>query len=122
MIYLLQGSLLFFNADRVKSRIEDIFAKLGPDIKGFIFDAGASARIDSTAAVMLDEIRAMAEERGMKFAIVELHSEPLDVLERSGVLAKIGSAMIFEDMEEAVTALSANTGSPAFRGAGVQPG
>jgi high affinity sulfate transporter 1 len=119
VIYLLQGSLLFFNADYVKSRIEDIFAKIGPDTKGFIFDAGAAAQIDSTAAVMLDEIRALAENRGMKFAIVELHSEPLDVLERSGVLAKIGSAMIFDDMEEAVTALSASTDthSPSSVGA-----
>ena len=64
----------------------------------------------------------MAEERGMKFAIVELHSEPLDVLERSGVLVKIGSNMIFDDMDEAVTALSANTDSPAFQGAEVQSG
>jgi SulP family sulfate permease len=121
VIYLLQGSLLFFNADYVKKQIEDIFAKMGPDTKGFIFDAGASAQIDSTAAVMLDEIRAMAEERGMQFAVVELHSEPLDVLERSGVLAKIGSTMIFDDMDEAVAALSAGTGSPTFQGVGVQP-
>ena len=38
----------------------------------------------------------------MKFAIVELHSEPLEILERSGVLARIGPAMIFDELEEAV--------------------
>ncbi|WP_426124373.1 SulP family inorganic anion transporter [Pararhizobium sp. PWRC1-1] len=108
-IYLLQGSLLFFNADYVKRRIEDIFAKLGPDTTGFIFDAGASPLIDSTAAVILDEIRAMAGERGMKFALVDLHSAPLAILERSGVLARIGPAMIFDDLEEAVTALQMET-------------
>jgi len=121
VIYLLQGSLLFFNADYVKGRIEDIFAKLGPDTKGFIFDAGASAQIDSTAAAMLDEIRALAEERGMKFAIVELHSEPLEILERSGVLAKIGPAMIFDELEEAVTAFSTNPDLPGLQGAGAEP-
>lgn len=121
VIYLLQGSPLFFNADYVKSRIEDIFAKLGPDTKGFIFDAGASAQIDSTAAVMLDEIRAMAEERGMKFAIVELHSEPLEVLERSGVLAKIGPAMIFDELEEAVDAFSTNTDLPPVQDVAAKP-
>ncbi|WP_455274563.1 SulP family inorganic anion transporter [Rhizobium herbae] len=113
VIYLLQGSLLFFNADYVKNRIEDIFAEMGPTIKGFIFDAGAAAQIDSTAAVMLDEIRALAQERGIKFAIVELHSEPLKILERSGVLARIGPAMIFDEMEDAVDASSGNSSLPA---------
>lgn len=121
VIYLLQGSLLFFNADYVKSRIEDIFAKLPPDTKGFIFDAGASAQIDSTAAVTLDEIRALAEERGMKFAIVELHSEPLEILDRSGVLARIGPAMIFDELEEAVAAFSTNPDLPGLQGAGAEP-
>jgi MFS superfamily sulfate permease-like transporter len=93
---------------------------MGPDTKGFIFDTGAAAQIDSTAAVMIDEIRALAEKRGMKFAIVELHSEPLEVLERSGVLAKIGSAMIFDDMEEAVTALSASTDSQSPSSVGAE--
>ena len=89
-VYLLQGSLLFFNVDYVKGRIEDIIAKLSPETEWFIFDAGATAQIDSTAAVMLDDVRALAEERGLKFGIVELHSEPLDMLIRSGVVAKVG--------------------------------
>jgi high affinity sulfate transporter 1 len=102
VIYLVQGSLLFYNAEHIKSRIEEIFATLAPDTKWFILDAGAAAQIDSTAAVMLDEVRAMADERGIKFAIVELHSEPLEILERSGVLARVGSSMIFDELEEAV--------------------
>ena len=121
VIYLLQGSLLFFNADYVKNRIEDIFAKLTPDTRWFIFDAGAAAQIDSTAAVMLDEIRALAEERGIKFAIVELHSEPLKILERSGVLARIGPAMIFDEMEEAIEASAGNSTAPVPQGVGVEP-
>lgn len=102
VIYLVQGSLLFYNVEHIKSRIEEIFATLAPDTKWFIFDAGAAAQIDSTAAVMLDEVRAMAEERGIKFAIVELHSEPLEILDRSGVLARVGPRMIFDELEEAV--------------------
>jgi SulP family sulfate permease len=107
VIYLLQGSVQFFNVEHVRGRIEEIFATLPADTKAFIFDAGAAAQIDSTAAVMLDDIRALAAERGIEFAIVELHSEPLEVLERAGVVAKIGPSMIFEDMDAAVDALSA---------------
>ena len=62
---------------------------------------------------MLDDVRALAAERGVKFGIVELHSEPLDILERSGVVAKVGPDMIFDDLEDAVGALSADLGRPA---------
>jgi high affinity sulfate transporter 1 len=107
-IYLLQGNLLFFNADYVKGRIEDIIANLAPGTKWFVFDANATAYIDSTAAVMLDEVHALVEERGLKLAIVELHSEPLDTLRRAGVVAKVGLDMIFDDLEDAVSAFTAS--------------
>ena len=108
-IYLLQGSLLFFNVDHVKSRIETIISKLSSDTRWFIFDAGAAAQMDSTAAVMIDEVRRIVEERGLKFGIVELHSEPLEILNSSGVAAKVGPSMIFDDLEDAVRAFSENS-------------
>jgi sulfate permease, SulP family len=107
-IYLLQGNLLFFNADYVKGRLEDVIASLAPGTEWLIFNAGATAQIDSTAAVMLDELHIIAEERGLKFAIVELHLEPLETLVRSGLVAKIGRDMIFDDLEDAVAAFSAS--------------
>jgi MFS superfamily sulfate permease-like transporter len=113
VIYLLQGSLLFFNVEHVRSSIENIFATLAPDTRTFIFDAGAVSYIDSTAAVMLDDIRALSAERGIRFAIVELHSEPLEMLERAGVVAKVGQSMIFDDLEAAVKALASAPESPA---------
>jgi MFS superfamily sulfate permease-like transporter len=113
VIYLVQGSLLFYNAEHIKSRIEAIFATMSPDTRWFVLDAGAAAQIDSTAAVMLEEVRSMAEERGVKFAIVELHSEPLEVLRRSGVIARIGPAMIFDELEEAVDLVDQLRGAAA---------
>jgi len=105
-IYLLQGNLLFFNADYVKGRLEDVIANLAPGTEWLIFNAGSTAHIDSTAVVMLDELHIIAEERGLKFAIVELHLEPLETLVRSGLVAKIGRDMIFDDLEDAVAAFS----------------
>lgn len=107
-IYLLQGNLLFFNADHVRGRIEDIIANLPSGTRWFIFDANATSHIDSTAAVMLDDVLGLVGQRGLKFAIVELHSEPLDTLRRSGVVAKVGPDMIFDDLEDAVSAFSAS--------------
>jgi SulP family sulfate permease len=107
-VYLPQGSLLFFNVDYVRGRIEDVIANLSPDTKWFIFDAGAAGQMDSTAAVMLDDMRLLAEQRGLKFGIVELHSEPLEILKRSGVVVRVGPGMIFDDLEDAVRAFSAS--------------
>ena len=112
-IYLLQGSLLFFNVDYVQGRIREIVAGLDPQTEWLIFDAGATAQIDSTAVVMLDDVRAFAEEQGLRFGIVELHREPLDTLTRSGVATKIGADMIFDDLEDAVAAYADQRGEPS---------
>jgi high affinity sulfate transporter 1 len=106
-IYLLQGNLLFFNVDYVKGRIEEIIESLAPGTEWFIFDGSATAQIDSTAVVMLDDVHTFTEEKGLKFGFVELHREPLETLVRSGVAAKIGSEMIFEDIEDAAAAFTA---------------
>jgi MFS superfamily sulfate permease-like transporter len=113
VIYLLQGNLQFFNVEHVRGRIEEIFANLAPDTKGFVFDAGAVTQIDSTAAVFIDDIRRLAEDRGIKFALVELHSEPLEILQRAGVVDSINPSMIFDDLDDAVNAFSAMSNSPA---------
>lgn len=107
-IYLLQGNLLFFNVEHVKGRLDDIIANLAPGTEWLVFNAGATAQIDSTAVVMLEDVRALAEARGLKLAIVELHQEPFDTLVRSGLVAKVGREMIFDDLEDAVAAFSAS--------------
>jgi MFS superfamily sulfate permease-like transporter len=108
-IYLLQGSLLFFNVEHVKSRIEEIVETLAPGTLWLIFDASSMPQIDSNAVVMLDDVQALAAERGLKLGIVELHREPLDMLVRSGVAARIGPDMIFDDIEDAVAAFAARS-------------
>jgi SulP family sulfate permease len=111
-VYLLQSSLLFFNVDYVKGRISDIIQHLPPNVEWLIFDAASAPQIDSTAVVMLDEVRMLAEERGLRFGMVELHQEPYDTLARSGVLGKVGGDMVFEDLEDAVAAFSASRQKP----------
>lgn len=109
-IYLLQGNLQFFNADYVRIRIEETVKTLPEDTRWFIFDAGAAAHIDSTAATMLNDLCTFIEEQGLKFGIVELHSAPRDILMRSGVVDRIGENMVFDDLEDAVAAFSARKG------------
>jgi len=98
-ICLIEGSLLFFNVDYVKSRLMAIADDVA-GIEWLVLDASAIVQVDSTAASMLEEVRAALIERNIKFGIAELHSEPMDLLKRAGLLEKIEKSMIFEDLEE----------------------
>jgi MFS superfamily sulfate permease-like transporter len=106
-IYLVQGSLLFFNVDYIRGRIEEIIDDLPAGTEWLILDAGSTAQLDSTAATMLGDIRDLAAERGLKFGIVELHSEPRGILDRAGVVAQVGPGMIFDHLEEMFAAFTA---------------
>lgn len=105
-ICLIEGNLLFFNVDYVKSRLRTIADGLSQDTSWFVLDASAIVQVDSTAAAMLDEICSMFDERGIAFGIAELHSEAMSLLRRAGLLEKIGKRMIFEDLEEVPAAFT----------------
>ncbi len=104
-LWLFQGSLLFFNAEHVKERLESLVASM-PAGSWFILDATAIADIDSTAAAMLDDMLSLFAEKGIRFGIAELNSEPMELLERSGVLDRIGRDMVFDDLEDATNAFA----------------
>ena len=104
---LIQGSLLFFNADHVRARLSAIADDLPPDTRWFVLDASAIVQIDSTGAAMLEEVATDFAGRGISFGIAELHAEPKALLERAGLVEQIGPAMIFEDLEDALRAFRA---------------
>ncbi|RDJ27240.1 SulP family inorganic anion transporter [Bosea caraganae] len=103
-VNLIQGSILFFNADYVRTRLEGLAGELPSDARWFVLDASAIAQVDSTAAAMLEEVRTTFAERGLMFGVAELHKEPMEILRRSGFLGKLGASMIFEDLEDVMPA------------------
>jgi high affinity sulfate transporter 1 len=110
-VWLIQGSLLFFNVEYVKSRVEAIAQDLPASTRWFVLDASAIVQIDSTAAAMLDEVRNLFAERGIAFGVAELHIEPMQILKRAGVLQKIDKGMIFDDLEEVAAAFKRPDGA-----------
>lgn len=100
---LIEGNVLFFNADYVRSRIESIVAEL-PQTRWLVLDAGAIAQIDSTAAAMFLRLRDDLARKGLTFGFAELNSEPRDILMRAGLFAPEGATLVFEDLEDAVRA------------------
>jgi high affinity sulfate transporter 1 len=103
-VYLVEGSLVFFNVDYVKDRIGWIVDRLPPSTRWFILDAGAVTTIDSTAAAMLGEINEEFSRRDLRLGLATLHAQPRELLSRSGLLTSIGPGMLFARVEDAALA------------------
>ena len=99
-ICLVQGSMLFFNTDYVKSRILSIADGL-PGARWLLIDASAVSQIDSSAAAMLIELHTELAGRAMRLGIAELHGEASAMLARAGVVAAFGADMVFDSLEDA---------------------
>lgn len=110
-IVLIQGDLLFFNADHVQARLNAIVDATPPGTRWLVLDASAITQVDSTAAAMLEEVRADLAARGIALGIAELHADVRDLLDRAGLITAIGPRMIFEDLDDAHRAFEA-TGKP----------
>lgn len=101
---LVEGTLLFYNADYVGARLAAIADALGPDARWFVLDASAIVQIDSTGAAALDAFAGRLEARGIALGIVELHAEAKALLERTGFIERIGPTMLFDDLQDALAA------------------
>ncbi len=108
---LIEGGLLFFTADFVKSRIEAIAAAEAPDTRWLVLDASAIVEVDSTGAEMLEQVRADLADRGVALGLAELHAPARRLLDRAGLIASIGPAMIFDDLDDALRAWDATNAS-----------
>lgn len=106
VLFMVQGSVLFFNADHVRSRFESIAENAPPDTRWLVLDASAIAQIDSTAAAMLGSLRPSLAAKGLKLALAELHNEPREILRRAGFFEGPEATPVFEDLEDAVRALA----------------
>ena len=107
---MVQDSLLFYNADYVRERLEAIAESLPKPARWLVIDASAIPQIDSTAADMLGELQSDLKNRGVTLGLAELHTDARALLERSGVVEKIGPGMIFEGMEDALDAYETKYG------------
>jgi SulP family sulfate permease len=111
-IALVEGDLLFFNADHVQARLVDIADAMPKDTRWLVLDASAITQVDSTAAAMLEEVRADLAGRGVAFGFAELHAEVALLLGRAGLLAAVGHDMIFDDLDDALRAFEARGANP----------
>lgn len=102
VLYLPEGSLLFFNADRVHRRMRRIIDAQPPETRRFIIVGAGIGMLDSTAAAMLDRFREELAARGVALGFAALHRKPQRLLERAGVLGRLEPGMVRESLSEAM--------------------
>ncbi|KSV92974.1 SulP family inorganic anion transporter, partial [Sinorhizobium sp. GL28] len=107
---MIQDSLLFYNADYVRERLTAIADELPPRAHWLVIDASAIPQIDSTAAEMLGDLADELRVRDIALGLAELHTDARALLDRAGIIERIGPSMIFEGMEDALDAYEAKYG------------
>ncbi|WP_431320546.1 SulP family inorganic anion transporter [Rhizobium sp. YTU87027] len=108
-VFAIQGNILFYNADYVRMRLTAVARELAPGTKCFVLDASAITHVDSTGAVALDAVADALAKRDIVFAIADLSQESRGILERAGIIKKIGIHNLFNGREEALRALIGNS-------------
>lgn len=101
VICFVQGSVLFYSADFVKARLDEIIAANLPGMRWFLLDASAITQIDTTGAEVVKDIRAALHRKGVVFALAEVQSGVDALLRRAGVSADHGTLLFFDDVEDA---------------------
>ncbi len=108
VMVLIEGDILFFNADTIEERLLAIADAAPAGTRWFVIDASAVTQTDSTAAEMLEEFRAGLAARGIRLGIAEFNAEVRILLARAGFLAAVGETMIFDDLDDALRAFEAD--------------
>jgi high affinity sulfate transporter 1 len=104
MLAVVEGDLLFFNADAVDGRLRGLVAAADPRPSRLVIDAGAMAQIDVTGAMTLRDLGTELARTGVSLALAETHADARAILARAGALAPAGPVAVFDTLDEAAAA------------------
>lgn len=109
----LDGGLFFATADALEDRVRDV-ALSAPGVTGLVLDCGGMDFIDSQGSAKMLEILELTGQAGVTLRLARLKPAVREVLERDGVLGRIGDGKIHGNVDHAVTAqLAAGEGDRA---------
>jgi len=104
IIYRFDSSLVFFNADYLKTRIRTVVAEAKTKPRWFIVDGESMPWIDTTGAAILDEVRNDLAEENISLAIARPKRALRFMLDKTGLKEQIGRGMVFPTLGAAVEA------------------
>jgi anti-anti-sigma factor len=100
----LDGALFFATADSLEDRIDELIAAADPQPRVVVFDLQSVSFIDSQGAGKLGEIADALHANGLSFRLARVKPGVMDVLERDGLVERIGAANVHLDVDDAVMA------------------
>jgi len=102
-VFRLDGGLFFATADALEDRLRGITLST-PELSGVVLDCGGIDFVDSQGSAKVREIVELAEAAGITLRFARVKPEILTVLERDGVLDRIGKDRIHGNIDRAVEA------------------
>ena len=97
------GGLFFATADALEDRLRDVIQST-PGLTGIVLDCGGINFVDSQGAAKVADIVTLARESGVNLRLTRLKPAVRAVLERDGVIERVGADMIHGNIHRAVQA------------------
>ena len=104
LILRFDAELYFANASFFDDFIKDNCLKKGDQLKAVILDAGSMNGIDSSAIYTIEALCSFLNKKGIKWLCCDAKGPLRDVLEKSGLVEKIGPNNFFVSVQDAVDA------------------
>ena len=97
------GGLFFATADALEDRLREVIHST-PGLTGIVLDCGGINFVDSQGATKMADIATLARESDVNLRLTRLKPAVWAVLERDGVIERIGADMIHGNIYRAVQA------------------
>jgi anti-anti-sigma factor len=107
----LDGGLFFATSDALQDRIREV-VNAGDGLTGIVLDCSGIAYVDSQGSAKIADILDLTEQAGVTLRLAALRPAARAVLDREGVLGRIGPDRIHGNVHRAVEAQLATTAAP----------
>jgi SulP family sulfate permease len=114
LIVRFDAQLFFANVQYFKDKLESSVAEKGDKLKLIIIDGESINSIDSSGVYMLNDVIAKYRSMNIDIAFTGMKGPVRDVLEKSGIIKKIGYQNCFLSIQEAVDAFEVGKKNKAF--------
>ncbi len=94
----------FANNTTFRNRVRDLLRTIEPSPRAVLIDLEASARLDIDSIEMLTDLQTELKAEGIELLLANLRAPVRDVLQRSGLIERIGKQHIYPSVEEGVQA------------------
>ncbi len=109
VLYRYDAPLCFANAENFRRRALEAIAAEQTPVEWFVLNAEAIAEIDITAADALQDFSQELQRRNITFAMARVKQDLYALLERAGIVERLGPERFFPTLPSALAAFSARS-------------